>query len=190
MQRRRALRDGAWKIRCEEHHAAGVVTRSVSTWHQAEPGIGGCRKSQHFSRAPRRSRAARNPEPRLRVRRSASNCSEGARQSSPAPPKLPKQNARQRRSAQRSAEYHRARADAAASASVTASIASTALSAAAAPSLPSKRERGDGEPPLNELPLVPGGEVPAAGALPQRPAKGLRAGFLLGLLVPFGLIFV
>ena len=37
MQRRRALRDGAWKIRCEEHHAAGVVTRSVSTWHQAEP---------------------------------------------------------------------------------------------------------------------------------------------------------
>ena len=79
MQRRRALGDGAWKIRCEEHHAAGVVTRSVSTWHQAEPGIGGCRKSQHFSRAPRRSRAARNPEPRLRVRRSASKRSEGAR---------------------------------------------------------------------------------------------------------------
>ena len=189
MQRRRALRDGAWKIRCEEHHAAGVVTRSVSTWHQAEPGIGGCRKSQHFSRAPRRSRAARRQS---RASTSGAPLGQQAQRgsSSPASPKLPKQNARQRRSAQRSAEYHRARADAAASASVTASIASTALSAAAAPSLPSKRERGDGEPPLNELPLVPGGEVPAAGALPQRPAKGLRACFLLGLLVPFGLIFV
>ena len=148
--------------------------------------VGGCRKSQRTSRAPRRSRAVRRQS-----RASASGAPLGQQaqrgSSSPAPPKLPKQNARQRRSAQRSAEYHRARADAAASASVTASVASTALSAAAAPSSPSKRERGDGEPPLNELPLVPGGEVPAAGALPQRPAKGLRAGFLLGLLVPFGL---
>ena len=188
-QRLRALRDGAWKIRCEEHYAAGVVTRSVSTWHHAEPDIAGRRKSQRTGRAPRRSRAARRQS-----RASASGAPLGQQaqrgSSSPASPKLPKQNARQRRSAQRSAEYHRARADAAASASVTASVASTALSAAAAPSLPSKRERGDGEPPLNELPLVPGGEVPAAGALPQRPAKGLRAGFLLGLLVPFGLIFV
>ena len=81
MQRRRALRDGAWKIRCEEHHAAGVVTRSVSTWHQAEPGILVAVGSRNTSAVLHggRVRLAGNPEPRLRVRRSASKRSEGAR---------------------------------------------------------------------------------------------------------------
>ena len=56
---------------------------------------------------------------------------------------------------------------------------SAAAASAVAPPSPSKRTRGDDEPPLQEAPLVPGGEVPAAGPLPQRAAKGLRAGFLL-----------
>ena len=187
-QRLRALRDGAWKIRCEEHYAAGVVTRSVSTWHHAEPDIAGRRKSQRTGRAPRRSRAARRQS-----RASALGAPLGQQaqrgSSSPASPKLPKQNARQRRSAQRSAEHHKALAAAASAPATASTAATTANNAATAPSSPSKRDRGDDEPALSELPLVPGGVVPAAGALPQRPRKGLRAGFLLGLLVPFGLMF-
>jgi hypothetical protein len=81
-QRLRALRDGVWKVRCEEHYAAGAVTRSISTWHHAEPDIAvlvvGSRNVPAVLHGGR-VRLAGNPEPRLWVRHLASKRSEEAR---------------------------------------------------------------------------------------------------------------
>ena len=64
------------------------------------------------------------------------------------------------------------------------SIAAADISAAA-PAPSSKRERDD--EPSGALLSMTGGAVAASAALPQRPLKGLRVGFLLGLLLPLGL---
>ena len=186
----RAARDGATRVCCEERHAAdGSIARSVTTWHHAGQGKSCRRQPQRARRASRRSRVARR-----RSRASGSgvplgnsaqqgNLSEGL----PAPRS---QNARQRKSAQRSAENHAklraAHADAVRPAAPAATTPTASAVSAVAPSSPPKRPRGDDEPAAEVLLSLTSSEVAAPAALPQRPRKGLRAGFLLGLLLPLG----
>jgi hypothetical protein len=123
VQRRRARRDGAWQISCEERYVNGVVSRSVYTWHHAgQDREMPSKVALCGSRASRKSRAISR-----RSRASASGVPLGTSVQKGRPPEgLPKprpQNARKRRSAQRSADYHATR-EAEASAATAASTAS------------------------------------------------------------------
>lgn len=188
-QRRRAVRDGAWKVRCEERCEDGAVLRAVSTWHSVGPD---CRRRQSTgsSRVPRHSRSTRR-----RARASGSsgspNLSALSGSCESAAPTGRIRNARQKRSAERSAQHHAKlvaeAGKAAAGEAETAAPVSIAAAdiSAAAPAPSSKRERDD--EPSGALLSMTGGAVAASAALPQRPLKGLRVGFLLGLLLPLGL---
>ena len=128
------------------------------------------------------------PGPRVQERRSAVRNSRAALHGV-CLPEPSRRNARQRRSAQRSAKHHAklaALADTATgiAAATTAVTTATAISAVAPPS-PSKRARGDDDPSGSLLPLA-GSELAVPAVLPQRPRKGLRVGFLLSLLLPLG----
>lgn len=85
--RRRAARDGAWRIECSErvNREGGGVARSITTWHDTE------RRAQ---RAQRREVPVRQRQQRPPSRRAM-----GTQQ--------PQQTARQRRSARRSATHHK-----------------------------------------------------------------------------------
>ena len=102
-QRRRAVRDGAWKVRCEERCEDGAVLRAVSTWHSVGPD---CRRRQSTgsSRVPRHSRSTRR-----RARASGSsgspNLSAQSGSCESAAPTGRIRNARQKRSAERSAQH-------------------------------------------------------------------------------------
>ena len=186
-----ALRDGATRVCCEERRAAdGSTVHSVTTWHNA-------------GRRTRAADGSRNEPGALRdgpVRppgvpgpRSGSGTPLGSSEQQGSPsrgvPEPSRRNARQRRSAQRSAKHHAklaALADTATgiAAATTAVTTATAISAVAPPS-PSKRARGDDDPSGSLLPLA-GSELAVPAVLPQRPRKGLRVAFLLSLLLPLG----
>ena len=86
-QRRRATRDGAWKVEVTERVVGGTITRSVASWHDnaKQQGAPLRRPEQQGSDAPVRSG----------VQQAASSS------------RSQRQTARQRRSALRSAAHHR-----------------------------------------------------------------------------------
>ena len=162
-QRRRALRDGAWKVRCEERCEDGAVTRSVLTWHPVKPDRRG-QQSSGSSRAPRRSRSTRR---HARPSGSSESPSLSAQRGSCDSTALPvrARNARQRRSAERSAQHHATIAAKAAKATAgdTSAVVAVATAAAdisaAAPAPSSKRARDD--EPSGAPPSLTGGVVAA-----------------------------
>ena len=86
-QRRRATRDGAWKVEVTERMVCGSIIRSVTSWHDSAKQIGtpvrrACQPSKVVSGRPESQQDTCSPHP-------------------------PRQTARQRRSALRSAAHHR-----------------------------------------------------------------------------------
>ena len=153
------------------------MTRSVSTWHHVGPERSN-QKEQCSSRAARHSRSFRR-----RARAPARD-----------PPLVSSQqrsrNARQRRSAERSAMHHAGLAARAAATLEGSSSAPATTRAVVVARAISKRERDDDESVLTQVPSAPGGGVLEEGTLPEPKRQGLRVGFLLGVLLPLGFIFV
>ena len=148
-------------MRCEERCEDGAVTRSVLTWHPVKPDRRG-QQSSGSSRAPRRSRSTRR---HARPSGSSESPSLSAQRGSCDSTALPvrARNARQRRSAERSAQHHATIAAKAANATAgdTSAVVAVATAAAdisaAAPAPSSKRARDD--EPSRAPPSLTGGVV-------------------------------